>query len=83
MKVYILVEKSYHSMNNTNDLAGSTDKEKLADRISRRAIRTQENRFLILALSTKITTDSRSMELKSHILELDWQASKPSTVIHC
>lgn len=84
MKVQFFAEKFYHSMNTTNDdLAGSTGQEKLANCVSRTAIRIQENRFLILALSNKITIDCRSMELKSNILELDCQASKPSTVIYC
>ena len=43
----------------------------------------QENMFLIFALSTEITIDSRSMELSSHILELDHQASKARTVNYC
>lgn len=42
----------------------------------------QENMFLIFAL-TEITIDSRSMELSSHILELDHQASKARTVNYC
>lgn len=46
MKVQISVEQFYHGMNTiSDDLAGITGQEKLADRIARQSIRIQEKQF--------------------------------------